>query len=187
MRADITLVSSGITAQRVPGEQVGREGRESPRPARRLQTGLLRHSPRAGLGHLRPGRLDGTRRLQPHPVRSPRQLPQCQYRQTGRSLARCDIRDREPALRLDNQPADANAPPAFDANGRPVTGRVLFVSAPVGLAVADSSVWGASTDGNLTRSGYEPTYVFVSTADPPHIGVTAQRVVRAQLVPSAGL
>ena len=36
-------------------------------------------------------------------------------------------------------------------SGGPVTGSVLFASAPVALAVADSSVWVATADGNLTQ------------------------------------
>jgi serine/threonine protein kinase len=37
--------------------------------------------------------------------------------------------------------------------GAPVTGTVLFASAPVALAVANSSAWVATEDGNLTQIG----------------------------------
>jgi hypothetical protein len=37
--------------------------------------------------------------------------------------------------------------------GAPVTGTVLFASAPVALAVAGSGVWVATADGNLTQIG----------------------------------
>ena len=36
----------------------------------------------------------------------------------------------------------------------PVTGNVVLASPPVGLAVADSSVWVATADGSLTQIGF---------------------------------